>query len=95
MSVCERERVYVRELYNDAHPTRVWMSRETEETLHSEPLLRRYGPNTDMEARRSRIAHCSSEILGGSHRDICRAMVYGEDEWREATSRAGSDPEPI
>jgi hypothetical protein len=89
-----RERTYVKENYADTYPTRVWVSRETDEVLHVEPLLRRYGPSANADARRSRIRHCVSAILAGGHRDVCRAMVYGEDCWREATSQAGKDPVP-
>ena len=73
---------------------REWRSRETEEVVHVESLLPRFMDNLRAEPTRLRIQHAVTEILGGSHRDDGRGKVLTEDEWRQATKEAGTDPEP-
>jgi len=73
---------------------REWRSRETEEVVHVENLLPRFMDNLRAEPTRLRIQHAVTEILGGSHRDDSRGKVLTEDEWRQATKEAGTDPEP-
>ena len=43
-------------------------------------------------ARLSRIERCAEQIKAGAHRDLCRAFVAAEDEWREAIRRTGFEP---
>jgi hypothetical protein len=47
---------------------------------------------TSPENRASRVTRCSGHIMAGAHRNICRSLVYTEDEFRSAVRVAGREP---
>lgn len=66
---------------------REWGDGEIEAVLPEDlPQLENTG------ARNRRIERCKDNIVAGAHRDLCRCLIYTENEWRAAVRAAGVTP---